>query len=166
MRPGHGVELLLGPVDGPRGAGDAAELVGVGVADHHLLDVAAQLDEAAIGRDRQQLVEDGPGLAQLVDRLEERDHAEASDPVVHVDQTGLSRQHHDREEIVGAAGHGDDVALDDALAVAIGAVRAASKTARTSSASAGRSRTRGTRGRRRSSSWTRRAVRPGRSRSR
>ena len=39
---GHVAQALLGPVDLPLAGGDAGLLVGVRVAEHHLLHVAAQ----------------------------------------------------------------------------------------------------------------------------
>ena len=67
-------------------------LVGVGVAEHHLLHVAAQRDEPAVRRVAEQVVEHAPGLAQLVDGLEQRHEADPRDAAVQVDQAGLAGQ--------------------------------------------------------------------------
>ena len=56
-----------------------AVLVGVGVAEHDLLHVAAQRDQPAVRRVAEQVVEDRAGLAQLVDRLQQRHEADPGD---------------------------------------------------------------------------------------
>ena len=55
---GDVAQPALGAVDLPLGGGDAAELGGVGVAEHDLLDVAAQGDEPPVGGVGEHLVED------------------------------------------------------------------------------------------------------------
>ena len=104
-------QLALGPVDLPLGGRDARLLVRVGVAEHHLLHVPAQRDEAAVRRVDEQVVEDPAGLPQLAHGLEQRDEADAGDVAVQVDQAGLAGQQDGREQVVGAARHRDDVAL-------------------------------------------------------
>ena len=59
-RGGDVPQCPLGPVDLPRRGRDAAELVGVGVAEHHLLRVAPQLHQPPVGGGRQRFVEQRP----------------------------------------------------------------------------------------------------------
>ena len=89
-------------------------LVGVGVAEHHLLHVAAGRDERPVRRQRQQLVEQLAGRAQLgrPSPAAARSRCRAT-LGVHVDQPGLAGQHHGGEHVVDAEGHRDDVRLDD-----------------------------------------------------
>ena len=111
MPTGHVAQLPLGPVDLPLRGRDARLLVGVGVAEHHLLDVSPQRDQPPVRRVAQQVVEDPSGLPQLAHGLEQRDEADPGDARVQVDQPGLARQQDGRQEVVGAAGHRDDVGL-------------------------------------------------------
>ena len=111
VRNGHVTQGTLRAVDRPLRGGDARLLVGVGVAEHDLLHVAAQRDEAPVGRVAQQLIEHPTGVAQLVNGLEQRHEADAGDTAVEVDQTRLAGEQHGGEYVVGAAGHRHDVAL-------------------------------------------------------
>jgi hypothetical protein len=63
----HVAQLALGQVDLPLAGGDAGLLVRVAVAEHDLLHVPAQPHDQPVGRVVEQLVEDGVGLAQLLD---------------------------------------------------------------------------------------------------
>ncbi len=128
---GDVAQRALRLVDLPLRRGDAGFLVRVGVAQHHLLHVAAQRHDAAVGRVAQQLVEHLAAAAQLVDGLEQRHEPDpghrlagpADSGAVHVDQPGLPGQHDGREHVVGAARHRHDVALDDLRAVGVEARR-------------------------------------------
>src|SRR5207302_11001973 len=64
-------ELALRPVDLPLRRRDPGVLVRVRVAEHHLLPVTPQLDDAPVGRLAQQGIHDQPGLAPLADGLGE-----------------------------------------------------------------------------------------------
>jgi hypothetical protein len=59
----------LGLVDLPLRGGDTAGLVGVRIAEHHLLEIAPQFHQPPVGLDRQQRLQHFPGVAQVGDRL-------------------------------------------------------------------------------------------------
>ncbi len=119
---GDVAQSALGAVDLPLGGGDAAELGGVRVAEHDLLDVAAQRDEQPVGGVGEHLVQDAVGLLELVGGLQQRHDADLGDAAVQVDQAGLAGQHGGGEDVVGALAHRDDVALDDLVAEALEAL--------------------------------------------
>ena len=102
---GHVAQLALGPVDLPLRGRDAGLLVGVGVAEHHLLHVAAQGDQAAVRRVGEQVVEDASaGLAQLGDRLQQRHEADPARRRACRSTSPASRASSDGgEHVVGAA---------------------------------------------------------------
>ncbi len=110
---GDVAQSALGAVDLPLAGGDAAELGGVGVAEHDLLDVAAQRDQAPVGRVGEHVLEDGVGGAQLVGGLQEGDDTDLGPAGVEVDESGLAGEDGGGEDVVGALAHGDDVGLDD-----------------------------------------------------
>ncbi len=116
---GDVAQAALGAVDLPLGGGDAAELGGVGVAQHDLLHVPAQGDQAPVGGVGEHLVEDPVGLLELVGGLEQRNDADLRPAGVEVDQAGLAGQHGRGEDVVGALAHRDDVRLDDLGAEAL-----------------------------------------------
>lgn len=100
-------------MDLPLGSGDTAELGGVGVSEHDLLDVAAEGDEPPVGRVGEHFVEDHVGGAQLVGGLQERHDADLGPAAVQVEQSGLAGEYGGGEDVVGALAHRDDVRLDD-----------------------------------------------------
>ncbi len=116
---GDVAELALGLVDLPLAGHHAGFLVGVRVAEHDLLHVAAQPDQFAVGRVGEQLVDDLGRGAQLLHGLQQRREADlgVGRLAEEVDQAGLAGQHGGGQDVVGAAGHGDDVGLDDVGAV-------------------------------------------------
>ena len=73
---GHVAQLALGLVDLPLAGHDAGFLVGVRVAEHDFLHVAAQPDELAVGRIGEQLVHDLGRGAQFLDGLQQRREAD------------------------------------------------------------------------------------------
>ena len=75
VRAAGGDDLLLRPVELPRGRDAADVLRRIGVADHHFLPIAAG-DARAIPGNRQQAVEDAPGGAKIARRLEQRHDAQ------------------------------------------------------------------------------------------
>ncbi len=109
---GHVAQPALGAVDLPLRGGDAAELGGVGVAEHDLLDIAPQRDQAPVGRVREHVLQDRVGGLELVGGLQQRHDADLRPAGVQIDQPGLARQHGGREDVVGALAHRDDVRLD------------------------------------------------------
>ncbi len=115
----HVAQAALGPLDLPLRRGDAGVLVGVGVPQHHLLDVAPQGHQPPVGRVGQQLVEDVARPPQLLHRLQQGDEADPGQAGAHVDQARLPGQDGRGQHVVGPAGHGDDVALHDLVAVAV-----------------------------------------------
>ena len=112
-------QVALAAVDLPLAGGDAGRLVGVRVAEHHLLDVAAQGDDPPVRGLVEHPGEDRVGVADLLDRLEQRHEPDPRHAGVDVDEPGLARDQHGGEDVVGAAAHRDDVGLDHLGAVAI-----------------------------------------------
>ncbi|CAM5549436.1 hypothetical protein SFUMM280S_01062 [Streptomyces fumanus] len=110
---GDVAQPALGAVDLPLAGGDAAELGGVGVAEHDLLDVAAQGDQAPVGGVGEQVLQDGVGGLEFVGGLQQRHDADLGPAGVQVDQAGLAGEDGGGEDVVGALAHGDDVGLDD-----------------------------------------------------
>ena len=96
----HG-EPLLRAEDLPVGGEEAAVLAGVGVADHHLEPAARLAIEIR--------TDDGVGVAQIVDRLEQRNRLEV--------ETGLARELVGRGEIVDRLRHRHDQAVEGFAAV-------------------------------------------------
>ena len=109
---GHVAGPPLRALDLPLRGGDPAGLVGVGVAEHQLLHVAAQPDQLAVRRVGEHRVEDELRVLELGHRLQQRHEPDPGDPRGQVDQAGLACQHHGSEDVVGVVGHRDDVALD------------------------------------------------------
>src|SRR5690606_13164706 len=110
---GDVAQPALGAVDLPLAGGDAAELGGVGVAEHDLLDVAAQGDEAPVGGVGEHVLQDGVGGREFVGGLQQGDDADLRPAGVEVDQSGFAGEDGGGEDVVGALAHGDDVGLDD-----------------------------------------------------
>ena len=115
----HVSQSSKGAMDLPLGGGDAAVLVGVRVADHHLLLVAAEAQQLAIGRAGEQGFHGVADGAEVTDGLEQRHEPETGHAARHVDEAGLLGEHGRSEDVVDAAGHRDDVALDDLVAEAV-----------------------------------------------
>ena len=69
-------EVEFGPVERPVGGQVAAVLVGVGVAEHDLLAVAAGAHDALVDRKVKCRFENRCAAVQVVDRLEQRDDAD------------------------------------------------------------------------------------------
>jgi hypothetical protein len=110
QRPLRAVEL-------PRGGEVPAVLVGVAVAHHDLLVVAAPADVPPVARLGQEPVEDLRRALEVVHGLEQRDDVE---PVV---DPGVASHDQDGEHVGGALGHRDHVRVDGVRADAV--VRAA-----------------------------------------
>ncbi len=94
-------------------------LVRVRVPEHDLLEIAPQLDDAAVRRAVQECIEERSRRVDLVDRLEQRNEADAGDSGVHVDEAGLAGQHCSSEHVVGPARLRNDVRLDGELSKTI-----------------------------------------------
>ena len=109
---GDVAKVALAAVDLPLARGHAGRLVGVRVAEHDLLHVTPQRDDAPVGGLLEHLGENRVGVANLLDRLQQRDEADPRDAGVDVDQPGLARQQNGGEDVVGAAAHRHDVRLD------------------------------------------------------
>jgi hypothetical protein len=109
---GRLAQLPLGPVDLPLGRRDARALVGVGVAEHDLLQVAAVAHLLPVRRDGQLLVQQRTGLRQLLDGLEQRHEVDRRPRVVlQLHHERLAGEHGDREQVVHALAHRHDVGL-------------------------------------------------------
>src|SRR5262249_22710556 len=72
----HLNERDLGAVELPAGGEEAPVLVAVRISQHHLLDIAAALEETAIAGTLEDRLHDGAAVAQIGDRLEERHDVE------------------------------------------------------------------------------------------
>ena len=110
-------EVLLGAIEIPEGGEDAAVLIGVGIADHHLLreavgnaGVAAGLQRALRHRMRQEGVHDAGATLEVADGLEERDDGEQAIGVIGTagGQAGLAGEEIDRQQVGHRAGHAHD----------------------------------------------------------
>ena len=103
----------LGPVDLPLRGGDARLLVGVAVAEHHLLHVAPQRDDPPVGR-APTAGRRGPGRRRAARRPSRAGARSRCGPRPASTSTrpGLPGQHDRGEDVVGAAGHRHDVGLD------------------------------------------------------
>ena len=88
---GHVAQVALAAVDLPLARGDAGRLVGVGVAEHHLLHVPAQRHDPPVRGIVEHPREDRVGLADLLDRLQQRHEPDPRDAGVHVDEPRLAR---------------------------------------------------------------------------
>ena len=114
----HVTQHTLGAVDLPLTGRDARVLVGVRIAEHDFLDIAAGRDHCPVWRDAQQRVENRSGRTKFVDGLKQGDEADvgtrpAVRPGRDVHQAGLADDDHGRQDVRGALGHRDDIALDD-----------------------------------------------------
>ncbi len=111
----HVPEVALGLVDLPLAGHHAGFLVGVRVAQHDFLDVAAQPDQVAVGRNGQQLVHDLRRGTQLLHGLQQRREPDlgVGSFAEQVDQACLAGQDGRSQDVVRATGHGNDVGLDD-----------------------------------------------------
>ncbi len=110
---GDVAQSALGAVDLPLAGGDAAELRGVGVAEHDLLHVAAQRDELAVRGVGEHLVEQPVGdpaarrWSPAAARCRSWRRRRAGRPVR---PRGRARRRRTRRR---SPAHGDDVGLDD-----------------------------------------------------
>ena len=110
---GHVAQRALRPVDRPLAGGDAGLLVGVGVAEHHLLHVAAGAHQRRYAGSDSSSSSEFDRRRQLGRGLQQRHEADRGPaPLCDVDQAGLAGQHHGGEHVVDAEGHRDDVRLD------------------------------------------------------
>ena len=112
----HVHQLDLGLVQLPARGDEAAILVAVGIAEHHLLHAAAAIDQPAIVMQAEQPVHDLRGIAQIVDGFEQRHHIDGATPG-RIDQPGFLEQHRDLEQIGHALGHRDDALRDHRRAI-------------------------------------------------
>ena len=108
-------QLAFGLVDRPLAGGDAPVLIRVRVAEHDLVNVASRAHERAIRRHTQQRVEDLTGTLELFERFEQWDEVDARAGPDRVDEPAFAREQDGRQNVVGATGHRDDVALADTV---------------------------------------------------
>ncbi len=108
----------LGLVELPARGDEAAVLVGIGIAEHHLLLAAEIVDEAAVFGNGEQPVHHADAGAQVVDRLEQRDHVERGPPVG-ADEPDLLEQQRELQHVRDALGLGDDAGADRVGAVGL-----------------------------------------------
>ena len=109
----HVAQRALGLVDGPLRGGDPGLLVGVGVAEHHLLQVAPGPHQGAVRRQRQQVVQQLAAGVEFGRRLQQWYEADPCLSTVDIHESGLPGQDDRREYVVHAERHRDDVRLDD-----------------------------------------------------
>ena len=86
-----------------------AVLVGVGVAEHDLLDVAAGAQVFAVERQRPEVFEDVGAVREVLDGFKQRDDVNAT-------QADLFKQDHGLQNVGDGPGHGDDALRDRGLA--------------------------------------------------
>ena len=106
----HPGELDLGLVQLPVGGEEAAVLVGVGIADHHLLHPALRPHAAAHHRHIEQLLHDGGRALEILDGLEQRHDREGAAldaGAVGEEPAGLGQQV-GAEDVAHAPGHAED----------------------------------------------------------
>ena len=103
-------DALLRQEELPVGRQVAAVLVGVGVAHHHGLALAARLDVAAVLRRAEERPQHPGGPAQVADGLEEGHEVDVrvEAPVLLADQAGVARERQRREEVLGLVGEAHD----------------------------------------------------------
>src|SRR6185503_14227226 len=98
---------------------EAAVFVAVRVAEHHLLDVAAALEQLAVVRDGEKVVHDPAASAQIADGLEQRDDVDGGPRLAAGnEQARFLEQQRDLEHVAGRGGHRDDVGGNRGWAVA------------------------------------------------
>ncbi len=95
----------LGLVELPGRADEAAVLVAVGIAEHHLDQPVARAHAALGRRHLQQVVEDRRRVAEVLDRLEQRHHPEVQ---LLAAEAGIAGQQIDPEDVVARAAHRQD----------------------------------------------------------
>ena len=106
----HGGEIRLGPAQQPVRGNEPDLLVGVGVAEHHLLPIAPPAEVLAVALVAQERVERRPGGRQRLGRLEERDDVERE----LVADTRQCREVEDVRDVARRGRERDDVARDRA----------------------------------------------------
>ena len=107
---GGGYEVEFGVVKGPVGGEVAAVFVGVGVAEHDFLHIAALFQIVTVEGDGPELFDDvGAGL-EVFDGFEEGDDVDGAGGVVAVgvDEAEFFEEHHGFEQVGDGLGHGDD----------------------------------------------------------
>ena len=114
-------QALLGAVEAPEARDDAAILVAVAVADHHLLrrffsfvQLLLQRDAAARDRMREEAVENLVAAFEVIDGFEERHHRNRAGVAVAVrhHQTDLAGEEVDDEQVGDIARHADNQRTD------------------------------------------------------
>ncbi len=113
----HLHQLGLRLVQFPAGGEEAAVLVRIRIAQHHLLRLAARVQQHAPDRNREQAVHDARGVAQVADRFEQRDDIHRRLPLMHVEQADLLQDEGDFQHVGHAVGLRDDVVRQRSLAV-------------------------------------------------
>ena len=108
-----------GLVDLPLRRGDPAVLVGVRVADHHLLGTAPEVHDPPVGLYGEERPEGRADGAQVVDRLEQRNESDPGRVMGQVDEPHLAGQDDRGQDVLDALCHRDDVALDDLVAIPV-----------------------------------------------
>src|SRR5262249_18630011 len=98
---------------------ETAILVAVGVTEHHLLQVAAALQQPRVDRQGQQPIHDVAATAQVVDGLEQRDNVYVERSIAWPQQSRLLEQQAYFENVGYAVGLGDHVIGDGGLAVTL-----------------------------------------------
>ena len=102
----------LGLVELPARSHEAAVLVRVGIAEHHLLNVAARNEEPPVLRNPQEIVHDTGTLTEIRNGLEERHDVEIERAFRRSQQASLLQEHADLEHVRRATGLRDHVVGD------------------------------------------------------
>ena len=86
-------------VELPAGSQETAILVAVRIAEHDLLHAAASFQQARIFGEIQQLIHDAAAIAQIFDRLEQRDDVQIEAAVMRPQKTGFLQKHSGFENV-------------------------------------------------------------------
>ena len=113
---------VLGCLQRPARAGEAALLVRVRIADHYGLPVAAGREMTPVGGFGAQAAQELARTLQRLDRLEQRRHLETAFAAVLVRDSGPAGEQQYRQHVIGSLGAAHDIGADGAGAVLVACV--------------------------------------------
>ena len=116
-------QLALGLVQRPARGEEAAVLVAVRVAQHHLLGLVAGGQQVPVDGQREQALHDPGGVLQVADGLEQRHDVDVERVLQRAQQARFLQQHRQLEQVGDVVGLGNDAVANRRLAIAL--VRAA-----------------------------------------
>jgi hypothetical protein len=83
----------------PAGSQETAILVAVRITEHDLLHAAAAFQQARVFGEAQQFIHDGAAIAQIFDRLEQRDDIEPEAAVARLQKTSFFQKYSGFEDV-------------------------------------------------------------------